>query len=652
VNVLLVLYHNFQCNSANHVDGIARVLCNLGCDCIVAVPNEPIHAELMDKPPYKAATFQQVLDGRVKFANGSGAQVAHFWTPREVNRHFWKRLRDRGRFATIIHMEDNEELISRSQLGADYDAWVKEPRRGEFPPHLSHPRYWMEFLQAADGLTVIIDALREIIPKDKPTELIWPSTDERSFHPRASDAGLRRELGIDRGQTVLAYHGNVHSANFREVRSLYLATALLNREGRPTTLLRMGRDHLELDADYRRWADQYASAVGFVPSRDRLAQILSEADMFVQPGLCDAFNEYRFPSKVPDFLALGKPLILPRTNIGLVTRHGEDAFVLEEATGTAIADAVKTILDDQPLRQRLSEGARRFFESNLGWPSTAVKLLDLYYRIINPPAEIDTSKPSDEKAMNLTKRYAQAKFPAISYATVRDYSDSADHLRFLCTMNDLKDVQRPWTAKAILGELRPGGKLLELGGGESIVGSFLHTLGWQVTLCDVEKPTENAAPQTERIRLRGSGVKLLQSRFDLPAAQAIGGQMEGVYSITVMERKSAAELEEIFAAIATALRPGGISVHCIDAVVQGNGDGYYMEQAARILQLQNRLAGQETPFDACMQTVRDLFATALKDVETFFLGPQGHNKWRGQMEYEKFPFRRCISVQFLCHKPG
>ena len=131
----------------------------------------------------------------------------------------------------------------------------------------------------------------------------------------------------------------------------------------------MGRDHIELDPLFRRWVAEHTRNIGFVPDRARLAELLSQADLFVQPGLCDVFNQYRFPSKVPDFFALGRPVVLPRTNIGLVTRHGEDAYVLDEANGPAIADAVKAIVPDEELRRKLSSGARRFFETNLRWPA-------------------------------------------------------------------------------------------------------------------------------------------------------------------------------------------------------------------------------------------------------------------------------------------
>ena len=43
---------------------------------------------------------------------------------------------------------------------------------------------------------------------------------------------------------------------------------------------------------------------------------LALADAFVQPGSPDDFNRYRLPSKLPEFLAMGRPVILPHCNLG------------------------------------------------------------------------------------------------------------------------------------------------------------------------------------------------------------------------------------------------------------------------------------------------------------------------------------------------
>ena len=50
---------------------------------------------------------------------------------------------------------------------------------------------------------------------------------------------------------------------------------------------------------------------------------LALADAFVQPGAADDFNRYRLPSKLPEFLAMGRPVVLPDCNIGHDLVDGE-----------------------------------------------------------------------------------------------------------------------------------------------------------------------------------------------------------------------------------------------------------------------------------------------------------------------------------------
>ena len=49
----------------------------------------------------------------------------------------------------------------------------------------------------------------------------------------------------------------------------------------------------------------------------RLPALLRLADVLVQPGESNRFNTHRLPSKLPEFLASGRPVIMPRANLGL-----------------------------------------------------------------------------------------------------------------------------------------------------------------------------------------------------------------------------------------------------------------------------------------------------------------------------------------------
>lgn len=55
-------------------------------------------------------------------------------------------------------------------------------------------------------------------------------------------------------------------------------------------------------------------------------------------------------------------------------------------------------------------------------------------------------------------RYRGFPLAPVSYATVRDYSDGVIFLPELAAIaKDLKDAQRPWMLKAILGHVPLGG---------------------------------------------------------------------------------------------------------------------------------------------------------------------------------------------------
>src|SRR5262249_34497678 len=152
--------------------------------------------------------------------------------------------------------------------------------------------------------------------------VFWPGFEDAMLDARPREP-LREALGLAPDELVLVYTGNVHNSNLGEVRSLYIAVGLLRRAGLPVRLVRAGWNHVDMA-----WAGEVVEPgavldVGFV-GRERVAELLTVADVLVQPGGAGPFNDYRFPSKLPEFLASGKPVVLPATNIGRCLRDGED----------------------------------------------------------------------------------------------------------------------------------------------------------------------------------------------------------------------------------------------------------------------------------------------------------------------------------------
>ena len=73
----------------------------------------------------------------------------------------------------------------------------------------------------------------------------------------------------------------------------------------------------------------------------------------------------------------------------------------------------------------------------------------------------------------------------ISYGTVRDYADSTENMIGLAAASaDMKNIQRCWMVKAVLGAVEPGSRLLEIGAGEPLAAGLLSRLGYEVTIVD------------------------------------------------------------------------------------------------------------------------------------------------------------------------
>lgn len=384
-NILFALYHDFSANSAVHVHNFANQLGAFGHFTAVAVPEDKDTGATLGTQNYSVQRFDQV-DGdwsRV-FPDGRPPEIVHAWTPRENVRLFCEKLAGFCDFSLFVHLEDNEELILEVNLGTPFEKLLRS--RTETPNNLSHPRNYRAFIASAAGVTMIMDRLERFVPPEIPKLILWPGADEQLFYPRPRDEALLEQFGISEGTTVLCYTGNVHSANARDVRSVYLAAAILDREGIPARLIRTGRDFCPFLGPDEEWARWVSIELGHIQYQE-IPAILSLADVLVQPGTDNAFNEFRLPGKLPEFFAMGRPVIIPRTNLGRFVRHGEEAWVLNKVDALGIVSSVMQLRKDQALTERLAAGATEFRRQHFNWEKNTGALQEFYQQIALKPKE-------------------------------------------------------------------------------------------------------------------------------------------------------------------------------------------------------------------------------------------------------------------------
>lgn len=254
----------------------------------------------------------------------------------------------------------------------------------------------------------------------------------------------------------------------------------------------------------------------------------------------------------------------------------------------------------------------------------------------------------DEGACSqILARYQSRPVSDLGYATVEDFCDGADFLPQICRLDgDLKNVQRPWMVKAILGRVPLGSRLLEIGGGEPLVAGALCDLGYDVTIADPYEGTGGGPTTFEAYASAYPEVRIVRAEFRKQVAEIAGESFGGIYSISVLEHVPHARLQDLFEGIALFLHPGGQSIHCVDHVLEGAGAHYHAEGLREVLReqdaLRERRSGIRTPEHDPLPALLQSMAT---DLETFYLSALGHHQWRGGRSYREFPFRKVVSIQ-------
>ncbi|CAM3037401.1 glycosyltransferase family 4 protein [Rariglobus hedericola] len=376
MNILFINYGDRLSNSLNHIAAFVTELNRLGHACIIALPSrEPGPAE-------GTLTYDEVVARPACFPNGRTADIIHAWTPREpVRRCLLAYQRTVFRPArVIIHLEDNERHILSTFTGLTFDELVSMPDEtlgGLSIEVLSHPRRHQRLLQAADAVTCITPRLIEFVPSGIPATILPPGLDAWVRDPLPPDAALRAQLGLLPHEQVIVYPGSANHANVEEILTLYAAVALLNHEGIPTRLIRTGPNppwfNERLSPEERR----HVIELGFV-DRARLPALFALASVLVQPGVPGAFNDYRLPSKLPEFLASGRPVILPDTNIAADMQDGREAVFLRTGSAAEIAARCREIFSNPDHAARLGNAGRAFALQHFDLATNTRTLVGVY----------------------------------------------------------------------------------------------------------------------------------------------------------------------------------------------------------------------------------------------------------------------------------
>ena len=391
MRLLIVSFALFDSNSGIQAFHFGDHLTRLGWEVTLACDGDPGRlTAAVGEPGFECIGHDRLPEKLGDWRRRPDSSLLCAWTPREIVRRQAAPFIDELDVPYVVHLEDNEELLLSAALERPIEELRRLPREAQdelAEADFIHPSRYLDFIRGSVGVTVVTEELNEFNPAGRPHRVVRPGTDIERFRPDLEPAVSRKELGLAEEDFVLVYNGTTHYANQHDMLSLYLAVKLLQRDGFAVKLVRTGSTvRGGVDPAAARALAEGVVELGLIGDWREIPGYLALADAFVQPGAPDEFNRYRLPSKVAEFLAMGRPVILPRCNIGNELTEGENAMLLDTGNSLEIAARLRELIGAPPLAERLGRGARTFAEENLSWDSNAVVLSDFYRELLGAAA--------------------------------------------------------------------------------------------------------------------------------------------------------------------------------------------------------------------------------------------------------------------------
>ena len=394
MNILFILYGDFNTNTASPIILFAKELHRLGHECVIAVPDgidTSISHQLNGVTPI---TYDEILHRQgIIFSNGALADVVHACTLRIVIIEFLKTFLSQFPSPLVVYLEDNESWISQNYLDVDEDelAWMsKSELVDRLPCMLSNPEEYPYALALPDLIILIQQKLFIEAPSFVPIKVIPWGVDQKVFSPMVNPSIRWRNIfSIENGERVIVYHGGLNGFTRPAMIDLCKAIELINLSGVPCKLIRTGVNPINFWHELSPNASSFILEAGVV-DRGELPSILALADLYVQPGRINPFEDLRLPSKLLEFFSMGKPVIMPKVNICQMLVDGRDAILLNDGNPEEIANACLRVFSNEELSKILSKNARDFAHNHFNLQTQTNELVEAYKEAIGRYSEQET----------------------------------------------------------------------------------------------------------------------------------------------------------------------------------------------------------------------------------------------------------------------
>ncbi len=214
------------------------------------------------------------------------------------------------------------------------------------------------YLRRIDAFTAVSEPLAVRLRRlGKPVAVLPGGVDPELFRPAPLQPSPEVRVG---------YAGNFRP--YQGIEILLEAGSRLLARGEPFHFCLAGDSgpFPELEDRARRLLGKHLTLAGAL-DYDRVPALLGSQDVLVIPRPRSRTARYGFPSKLPEYLALGRPVVATRVGAqGRLIDHLENGLLIAPGSVTQLEEALLQ-LQDPELRRRLGEAGRAYAVSRLSW---------------------------------------------------------------------------------------------------------------------------------------------------------------------------------------------------------------------------------------------------------------------------------------------
>lgn len=386
MNILFLLYGEKESNTSYPIKLIYSELIKLGHCCIIASLKGDGCDSKTSNSRINIMPFDEVLKANGKiFPNFSVADIIHASTSRLVIIDFLIKYQKLNFTPLVFCVEDNERWLIKNYLDLDENkilALSNTEIIKKTPKKLSNFVSYPIELALADLVICLQDKLKQEVPKFIHSKSIaWPA-DISLFSPQETSVYSKEFFGISINAHVIVYHGGLNGFNRYALIDLCQSIDLINQAGIECYLIRTGPNKFNFLQELNLKFPEKIIDCGVV-NRDELPRILSLSTLFIQPGRINEYEDLRLPSKVLDFLSMGKPVIIPNVNIANQFVDNIDAVILKTGEPKEIANACISLFNDPERINFLGKNARHFALKHFSPQTQALKFEAAYLNAIS-----------------------------------------------------------------------------------------------------------------------------------------------------------------------------------------------------------------------------------------------------------------------------